>query len=232
MLEFFFLVVGANVRNNPPMSRAKVMSDYRRARDEGHVLLLNEVGRDSYRAMLRLVLGIRFKIVGLWRSETPVAFRKAKWKMLARHIYKMHEGKAGASPIRRLVIVILEHLRTGGVIAFVCSHRVSGAWNNKPKRFKRWRQKHWLEHDEAEKAYLLELYNNGITWVRFADFNKLSVEKVHPDEKWILGKHNIVKMSYLNAPGGVELSVEDAEMILKVNTDHPMGKARMKGRLD
>ena len=226
--QFTFRVVGANVRNNPVMPRVWVEEDYHHAATLGDVLLLNEVGRRWYKALLRWILGPGFKVVGLRKSETPIAFRRSKWRLIWRQIYKMHEGHANASPTRRVVVALLQHKRTGLYMAFVCSHRVSGAWNNKLKAFKFWRKKAWMKHDEGEKVVLLDLYDRGITWLRFADFNRLDVDPVHDEEVLLMGHNNIVKMTYLVAPGGVDLGVLEKEMIRDVHTDHPMEWARIQ----
>lgn len=232
MRRFYFRAVGGNVRGNPTMPSRKVRQDYKHMRDLGDILMFNEVSNPRYRAILRRVLGWAFIIGGMYRSETPIAVRRKRYRVLRRRVIKMHGGRVGASPTRRVVILIVQHRLTGIIFAIVCSHRVSGAWNNKLKRFKAWRKLMWLRHDTSEEVELLALYKQGISWVRFADYNRLGVELAHPNEKVILGQNNIVKMSFLEAPGGMTLKVLEKKMVRQVNTDHPFASAHFEGELD
>lgn len=229
-LVFFVKVVGGNIRNNPPMKRWQVREDYRRMKNLGAILMFNEVGRHWYRAILRMVLGKRYKIVALYRSETPIAFKRKVFKKVGKRIVLQHKGKRKASPPRRTVILILRHRVTGLVFAVVCSHRVSGAWNFRDKVAKAWRKMVWNQHDEGEDELLQELYDSGISWVRFEDYNKIEVDPSVPDETFILGHRNIVKMSICSAPGGVQFTVVNKKKVDDgIHTDHPLLVAELRG---
>lgn len=120
--------------------------------------------------------------------------------VLARDRHRTHGGMHHASPSRWVTWAVVD---AGRPIPCVDTHLVSGAWNEKDKPHKEWRQDAWLEHEDEMAGILADLYRKYGVVVFGGDFNRRHVGKLHSEAVWldargidklgVIGPHQVVK---------------------------------------
>lgn len=187
------------------------------------VLLLQEFKRPRYKRAVRDEFGAdtdKHRFLQMDKHTPIVVLVAAGWRVHSTGWDKAHGGMITASPRRGVSWVVLE--RDGDKIAFLNTHFVSGAWNEKKKSFKQWRKKVWMKHFRMLKALVHEFNRRGITVVCGGDFNMLvrNIALFHEDQRWLI-QHGIVGIFVVNAAGGVQIEPLSKGKISNVYTDHP-----------
>lgn len=209
-----------------PRRPARVASDITIAADGTDVVLWSECG-----TYYKRLVGRTLTRAAGWRHrgrgrEVPISLRH--WEVLDAYQVRLHRGRPGAGPSRWATVVIATHEGGAlqGAVAFVATHFVAGAWNDKRKPWKKWRQRVW-EKSWADCGEIIEgLVDQGFPVVFGGDLNRIGVIRPVPGFKWAT-HHSIM---YLGAVSGDELKVQ-ATRALKPrhgSADHPIIGAEIR----
>jgi hypothetical protein len=215
-------VVSANIKDNPDLSPAQVVHDTKVVAKMGGIIGWQEIGeREDHRAIDR-ACPPRSWFQEFDNLDIPISAKKRYWTVEKKGYIKTHNGKAATSPSRYVTWVVLGRKGKKSSIAIVNTHFVSGAWNNKPKTNKKWRQEMWQVHWKKEQEVIADLLSQGISVIGTGDFNRVKVEKFFPRQVWCVGgTTGIDKIFYINATNGVRLSKKGAGKYTgRVFTDH------------
>lgn len=176
-------VVFSNIMGRPRMSRAKAAHDIDMTMNLHGVTFWAEISNPLYKLLLKKRTNGGHKNLFLTTS-VPITYSTDHWRVIDKGSLKLHGGKITASPARRVNWALMEYLDTGAQVVFMGTHYVSGAWNDKEKTFKRWRQKKWEQGYEKHKRLVRHFTDLGYTVIGGGDFNRMHVLKFHPNQKW------------------------------------------------
>lgn len=177
----------ANVMNNPIMAKWKVRKDFKDVKRDCDIVGWQEISSLRNLTILLSVLGVRWKTV-FKGTATPISLRRRRFKILDRGKIVMHTGKKGASPIRRIVWILVFDKVTGLTLVFSNRHYVSGAWNDKDKYEKEWRKMMWDLGYLKDRELAVQQFDDDILHIGVGDFNRLKVERFLVGQKWIWNK--------------------------------------------
>lgn len=139
-----------------------------------------EVNTDRQRQVLRATMGPAYSHR---HADLAVPISVAQdWRVLREGRRKTHDGVRFVTPARWVVWVVARN-GAGETVAFVNTHFVSGAWNNKPKYRKALRRALWVEHWQVLRDVTARLAQQ---WpcVIVGDLNRVDVRPWHPDLTW------------------------------------------------
>lgn len=221
------LVSTANIMGNPLMSQKKVVLDVKTVKSRSTVVGWQEISNARYKKAVREVYGADWETCQLGVS-IPISVRASAFKILKSGHQLAHHGKALASPNRYIAWAYLAD-RNDALCKFVLmnTHYVSGAWNNKPKPHKKWRQRMWHVHYAQQKQLVLDAHRAGFTVVGTGDFNRVDVKKFHPDQHW-LENGGIDKLWYLEGAHGPKIKVVSAALSTNLCSDHHLKTSRLQ----
>lgn len=217
----------ANIKNNPPMMQRHVVHDMRTLRTMSNVIMWQEIGRARYKDALTHTLGPAWQHAHL-DSDIPISWKRDAYALVDKGIVRTHKGRALASPARYITWVVLRRTRDAQHIAIVNTHYVSGAWNAKRKPFKTWRKYQWATHYQHHAHVIASLLARGYSVIGGGDFNRLTVNPLHPRLQWITDNGNgLDHLYYVPAALGVRITVHDRWSTTRLYTDHPAKTARI-----
>lgn len=179
-------VISANIRNNPNMAPDKVIGDCKKvAHARPDAVFWQEIGERRDHAAIDIAFPeSRFYHLFPY-TAVPITLSRRKWKVLDLGYVQTHPGKADTSPDRH---VVWAHVRRRGIrrnqnLVLMNTHYVSGAWNDKPKPNKAWRQQMWELHYDVMKGLIVSFHNEGTTVIAGGDFNRAKVDRFDPIQK-------------------------------------------------
>ena len=215
-------VVSANIKDNPDLSPAQVEHDTKVVAKLGGLIGWQEIGEKADHAAVGKACPPK-----AWDQEhktlaVPISTKKRYWTVVDRGRVKTHNGLAGVSPTRYVTWVVLQD-RKKKKFALVNTHYVSGAWNSKPKKQKKWRQDQWRKHWKKQQEVIADLLSADISVLGTGDFNRVKVAKFFPQQVWLVGgSSGIDKLYYINAEHGVRFrkTKKAGKYQGKVYTDH------------
>lgn len=214
-------LVIANIKNNPDMADRLVRADVSEIRKlNPHSVLWQEIGEREDHDAVESEMGRRYRHLHT-ELPIPISLRKSPLQVIEAGRKKLHDGKADASPARFVDWAIVEHRERPALDPFIIAnlHLVSGAWNDKPKPHKEWRQERWLESWELLQGITLEWYNDGFTSIFGGDWNRVNIEKFHRKQRWLIAG-GIDKVGCLESPrSNVRIAVQDQDHI-DLHSDH------------
>jgi hypothetical protein len=224
-------VVTANIMGNPKMSQKQVYSDLRKIKGfrggDGLAVLFQEISHPRYKYAVWRTFHVLFAIAFRVLLATPIAIDRSTLHRVGGKTgigkVRTHKGRRNTTPARYFNWITVAFDDCPDIPAFVLmnTHFISGAWNDKDKSHKEWRKEMWLLHWEKMKDQVLEFYAQGLTVVFAGDFNRVTVEKFHPNQRWLVGKGSIDKIAVLEAPGGVRVSeLAGGRIGQSFHTDH------------
>lgn len=205
-------VASCNIMDNPDIPRWKVRRAAAETAKWSDVVLYQEIGEQEDHEDIQDAMGAAYS----WSGENiaiPIAWKTKMWELVERGVELMHHGLAKTSPNRYIHWVVLKRKRRfariakkSKIVCFMNTHFVSGAWNDKDKTNKEWRQENWGRHFAKMQARVLSFVIRGITVVFGGDFNRLAVEKFHAGQRWIV-QHGIDKIGVIRGVAGPKVRV-------------------------
>lgn len=217
-------VVSVNIRNNPDMRRELVRQSASVAARNGGVVMFQEIGEREDHEDVLTALGSGWTVAHP-KLAIPIAYRDRYWRGLDWGYELMHQGKKLTSPSRYISWVKLERInpdrpdrRTGKQVVFLNTHFVSGAWSKALKLNKEWRKEMWEIHWKKMCERVLEFNAAGDTVIFGGDFNRMSVRRFHPAQRW-LAQHAIDRIGVLEGVTGPFVDLIESYH-LDVPSDH------------
>lgn len=223
-------LVTANIRNNPDMARQLVREDARTVAGLGSAVLFQEIGEREDHEDVAVGLGKGWDVY-FTKLPIPIALRSRRFKLVSQDempddelqasgYVRTHRGRRGASPSRYISWVVVTHPSRSDDLPIVImnTHFVSGAWNWKPKLWKRWRKRMWKKHWKKMQKLIQAFHDAGYTVIFGGDFNRTHVEKFHPKHVW-LSNRGIDKIGAVPAPSGAQVRLRLAKRV-ELNSDH------------
>lgn len=211
-------IAAANIRHTPLMRPWQVRHDVRLVRAVATVVAWSEI-RTFYLPILLLLL----RRTDGWRTrgrrrEVPISLKH--WRVLEVDTIRLHRGRVGAGPARYLLRVLAEPLDGScSPVVFMATHLVAGAWNAKPKPWKRWRVMVW-ERSWARIARTIAAdVDEGHTVVVAGDWNRLEVLPFVHGFRW-LAAAGLNKIGLVAGDAPVEIIDRRVLHDEEVETDH------------
>jgi endonuclease/exonuclease/phosphatase family metal-dependent hydrolase len=154
------------------MSQANVIHDVRLTATQADIICWQEIQVPRY---VDAILGLDdlewAHYIGLDKGGAPISWRKEHYEFVSGGELVMYPGVAQISFTRKVVWVILKHLRTGELVAVVNAHFVAGAFKD-GKLFPRIRRALWKRCRKVLLAKVVEFTNAGIATIVAGDFNR------------------------------------------------------------
>lgn len=216
-------VVSANIKDNPDLAPAQVQHDTKVVAKLGGLIGWQEIGEVADHKAVDQACPPKNWYHEFRSLAVPVSVKKRYWTVVGSGSVKTHNGKAGVSPTRYVVWVVLRRKGKAQKIAVVNTHYVSGAWNSKPKAAKQWRQDMWKIHWKKQQEIIADLLSQNISVLGTGDFNRVKVDKFFAQQVWLVGgTSGIDKVYYINAEHGVRFrkGKKQGKYDGKVFTDH------------
>lgn len=232
-----FTTVNLNIKNNPPMPHDKLMHDVRKAAVAGDLIGWNEIAPKSYFAAIKaLGPGWAHYMPSPNVVQTPISWKKSKFKKLDAGVVKMHHGLAGVSPNRYVTWVRLQDRKTGQTIVRMNTHTVSGAFSNKHQSHRDWRVEHWQEHIQKLEKLIQKFSAKGDTVIVGGDFNRnhypVLGKNVKYDTSLKEGTHGSATLDYLMHAPDKSIKTVRGRVLRGFNSDHDavVVKYRLTGK--
>lgn len=222
------LLSTANIMGNPLMRQQKVVADVKTVKSRSSIVGWQEIKTDRYKRAVREVYSDHWDQCEL-QLPIPISVRTSQFRILKSGHKLTHYGKAGASPNRYVSWAYVKSTDLPFKFLVMNTHYVSGAWNNKLKYAKAWRQRVWEVHWKVQRELVLDAHRAGFSILGTGDFNRIAVQKFHPDQQW-LTNHTIDKLWWLEGPNGPKFHEISPVIKTDLYSDHHLRTSRIRLR--
>lgn len=221
------LISTANIKHGVnPMTQWKVRLDVKTAKSRSGIVGWQEIKSDRYKRAVREVYNADWDQCEM-DTPIPISVRKANYEILKSGQRLTHRGKAGASPNRYITWAFVKAKDVPFKFVVMNTHYVSGAWNDKRKYAKLWRQQVWLEHWQVQRDLVRGFHNAGYSILGTGDFNRVEVRRFHEDQCWIT-KGGIDKLWWLAGANGPKFTEISPVFRTELYSDHDLKTARVR----
>lgn len=137
----------------------------RRIRDRVRVLF-----KRAHRTAKARQAGYNVVVHGRNKS-LAVALRRDTWEVVRYEYHRAHGGIAKVTPGRGTLVVLARHIPSGGLVAFLCEHRINAAfWPFKRGEAKQ-REAFWRAHRDLTARLIKRFEDRGIPVIGGGDEN-------------------------------------------------------------
>lgn len=221
------LISTANIKHGTnPMVQWKVKRDVKTAKSRSGIVGWQEIKSARYKDAVRTVYRDDWETCQL-ASPIPISVRASNFKILKSGRQLTHHGRLLTSPDRYVSWAYVQCRDNPFKFIVMNTHYVSGAWNDKPKLHKAWRQRMWEVHWRQQQTLVLDAYKAGYSIIGTGDFNRVEVKRFHPDQVW-LTKGGIDKLWYLQGAHGPRFHQLGDLMRFDLFSDHDLKVARVR----
>lgn len=204
-----FRIATANLGRNVSIARfiANVLVLVRHL--AGAVICLQEIDEDDLPNEHRIIgrrLRKRWWFAGA-RTRVLIAVPKRTWERVAGKVTHGSDGIGGVSPERKIVTIVIRHIRTGLQVAIVNTH---AAYPN-PKHRQTQQTAAREAQDQLHAALVAEvtrLVDLGLTVFVVGDMNNRRAPKPHPDARMIVGAGGIDYIWVIEGRGPLAVDVK------------------------
>lgn len=201
-------IITQNVKCFPEMKQHMVEHDVELTAMEADLICWQEINIPRYIAAIEdLDPVIWDHYIGLKMGGAPISWRRSDFEFVDGGTVLMYPGVAKISFDRRVVWVLLKHLRTGELVAVFNCHFVAGAFKE-GKSFPRIRKALWKRCRSVLLKELVRFTNQGVACIVAGDFNRRNFK--------VLGR--IIETSFgVNRTVQYAVSPDSIDQIMLIN---------------
>lgn len=213
-------VAVGNIKNRPVMPQRHVRADIKDLMRLGDTIVLGcELGPARYDRAWRWRAG-QHNFRSYFKSKSlAISILRDRFKIHARRSHLLHRGRRRTSPRRWVCEVKAYDSIVRCEESIQVTHYVSGAWNDKKKRNKRWRQIMWKRGVNKHRALVAHRYEQGRNQIIGGDVNRLRAPNLHPDQV-VIADAGLMSLIVVPAPGWKVVVYSSGKMV-GINSDHP-----------
>lgn len=203
-------------------SVAGVWSDVRKIRTHAPGAIvgwqeIDEADPAEEHDILKAVLAKSNRLIGM-RTKVPISLPRSRYRVIEKRVVFAAKGIPHVSPTRWVVETLVQDKRNAAIeFVIINVHYPAGAWNAKThERAEAERDDAWEDMFRVHKARVKYWHDKGVTVFWVGDTNRMSMPKVHPDERQVVTA-GIDSISFIQ--GDVRVKVLRAGTI-ELNSDH------------